>query len=50
VIKNSSLIALALGLGLAMALLALQGGGLVARAKPLAELHVCPSGCTYSSI
>ncbi len=49
-IKNSSLIALALGLGLAMALLALQGGGLVARAKPLAELHVCPSGCTYSSI
>ena len=26
------------------------GGGLSASAAPAAELHVCPSGCTYSSV
>ena len=34
----------------AIALLWLLGGGLSASAAPLAELHVCPSGCTYSSV
>ena len=34
----------------AIALLWLVGGGLSARAAPMAELQVCPSGCLYSSV
>jgi parallel beta-helix repeat protein len=51
--KNESRYLLAtfsLGLGLILALLWLLGGGLSARAAPVAELRVCPSGCIYSSI
>jgi hypothetical protein len=44
------LIALALGLGLPLALLWLKGNGASVRAAPAAELHVCPGGCTYSSV
>jgi hypothetical protein len=44
------LIALALGLGLSVALVWLLGDGLSTPVAHAAELHVCPSGCTYSSI
>ena len=47
---NHLLIALALGLGLPLVLLWLKGSGASAHAAPAAELHVCSSGCTYSSI
>jgi uncharacterized repeat protein (TIGR01451 family) len=44
------LLTLALGLGATMALLWLLGNRPeLAIAAPAAELHVCPSGCTYSS-
>ena len=33
-----------------LVLLWLVGGGLSAHAAPASELHVCPAGCTYSSI
>jgi hypothetical protein len=47
------LVALIFGLGLTLGLVWLLGGGLPVRAAPqapMAELHVCPSGCAYSSI
>jgi hypothetical protein len=44
------LIALALGLGASLALLWLKDDGLSARAAPAAELRVCLSSCSYSSI
>jgi hypothetical protein len=47
---NQILITLALGLGLPLALLWLTNDGTSVRAAPVAELRVCPSGCTYSSI
>jgi hypothetical protein len=43
-------LALAMSLCMALALSLLAGIGLSARAAPADELHVCPSGCTYSSI
>ncbi|MGD8998751.1 MAG: hypothetical protein PVH80_11640, partial [Anaerolineae bacterium] len=43
-------VTLALGLGVTLALSSSLGIGLSARAAPADELHVCPSGCTYSSI
>jgi hypothetical protein len=43
-------LALALGLGMALSLLWLLADGLPARAAPAGELHVCPSGCAYSSV
>ncbi|RLC61769.1 MAG: hypothetical protein DRI80_07965 [Chloroflexota bacterium] len=43
-------VTLAMGLGLTLILLWLLDGKLSTRAAPVAELHVCPSGCTYSSI
>ncbi len=49
--KESLRVLLALGSGLALALSWLWwGSGLAARAAGASELHVCPSGCAYSSI
>jgi hypothetical protein len=47
---NTLLIALALGLGLTLAILCLLDAGSSVRAAPVTELHVCPTGCDYSSI
>ncbi len=47
---NKVLVALSFGLGLTLALLWLISGGSAVRAAPTAELHVCPSGCDYSSV
>lgn len=45
------LVSFALGLGLALALLwVLSGWPASVTAAPAAELHVCPSGCAYSSV
>lgn len=44
------LITFTLGLGLTLALLWLLDDKLPSHAAPAAELRVCPSGCTYSSI
>lgn len=44
------LITFALGLGFSLALLWLLDGRSPAHAEPTAELHVCPSGCAYSSV
>jgi pectin methylesterase-like acyl-CoA thioesterase len=45
------LISLTLGLGLALALLwLLNTRPASVTAAPAAELHVCPSGCTYASV
>ncbi len=44
------MITFTVGLGLALATLSLLGGSRATRAAPEAELHVCPSGCAYSSI
>lgn len=44
------LISLSLGVGMGLTLLWLVGVGAVVQAAPGAELHVCPSGCPYSSI
>ena len=50
-VKSVRLLApIALGLGLVLALLWLLDNGLSTSAAAVAELHVCPSGCTYSSI
>lgn len=43
-------ISLTLGVGMVLALLWLVGVGATAQAAPAAELHVCPSGCAYTSI
>jgi len=48
--NKSVFIPVVLGLGLAFGLLWVLGGGPPAQAAPAAELHVCPSGCTYSSV
>ncbi len=51
--NKSVVIAVVLGLGAVLALLRLGGRELPAQAAPTApaaELHVCPSGCTYSSV
>jgi uncharacterized repeat protein (TIGR01451 family) len=45
------LVSLVLGLGLVLGLLwALNGCPALVVAAPAAELHVCPSGCTHSSV
>jgi hypothetical protein len=48
--RKTLLVALALGLGLTLAVHLLLDVESSARAAPVAELHVCPTGCAYSSI
>ncbi len=51
---KKSLVGIILGISLALSLLGLLSGGAPSQAAPAnapaAELHVCPSGCPYSSI